>query len=42
MEKLVEQINRDGDVARAALERQPLAALAADPFLLPSGSVDGR
>ena len=35
MEALVEQIRRDGDVTRAALEVEALRELAGDPFLRP-------
>lgn len=40
LEALVEQIHRDADVTRAALQSEPLKGFAGDPFLQPgSGAV---
>lgn len=42
VQALVEQIHRDADVTRAALEVEPLSGYRADPFLRPGNGTDGK
>ena len=38
LDALIARIHADADVARAALDKMPLASLAMDPFLQPSAT----